>query len=248
MDLLTLVTACALSVEPKVMHALIWQQSGGEPWSFSVQGQGWPRVFPTLQDAIHEARTSLPAGGRIRVGLTGLSNDARSTTTAMFVPCMTITFGTRQIAQLIKRLTAIPHFKADHLYCAIAVYRGSWERPDTMFADAVKATVVKGDAPNFDMPQDGDFDSSDIVSNTLKPDRDGALTAAAVSSDDRERGWSSGLFPAKAPHADTASVDLPNHDRSAEVLRSPGRVGASPTTPNPVGDSLFVSRSSERRP
>ena len=248
MDLLTLVTACALTVEPKVMHALIWQQSGGEPWSFSVQGQGWPRVFPTLQDAIREAQTSLPSGGRVRVGLTGLSSDARSTTPAMFAPCMNITFAARQIAQLVERCTAIPHFKADPLYCAIAIYSGSWERPDTMFADAVKATVVKGDAPNFDMPQDGNFDSSDIASHTLKPDRHGGLTAPALSSEDRERGWSSALFPAKAPHADTASVDMPNHDRSAEALRSPGHVGASPTTSNPWGDSLFVSRSSERRP
>jgi hypothetical protein len=247
MDLLTLVTACALTVEPKVMHALIWEQSGGEPWSFSVQGQGWPRVFPTLQDAIHEART-LPAGGRIRVGLTGLWNEARSTSTVMFVPCMNITFAARQIAQLVERCTAIPHFKADPLYCAIAVYRGSWERPDTMFADAVRTTLVKGDAPNFDMPQDGNFDSSAIASHTLKPDRDGAQSAPAVRSDDRERGWSSALFPAKPPHADTASADMPNHDRSAEAVRSPGHVGASPTTSNPWGDSLFVSRSSGRRP
>src|SRR5579864_1256481 len=29
MDLVTLVTACALTVDPKVMHALISQQSGG---------------------------------------------------------------------------------------------------------------------------------------------------------------------------------------------------------------------------
>jgi len=248
MDLLTLVTACALTVEPKVMHALIWQQSGGEPWSFSVQGQGWPRVFPTLQDAIREAQTSLPSGGRVRVGLAGLSSDARSTTPAMFVPCMNITFAARQIAQLVERCTAIPHFKADPLYCAIAVYRGSWERPDTIFADTVKASIVKGDAPNFDIPQDGDFDSSDIASHTLNPDRDGAPTAPALSSDDRERSWSSALFPARPPHADAASADMPNRDRSAEASRSPGHVVASPTTSDPWGDSLFVPRSSERRP
>jgi hypothetical protein len=28
MDLVTLITACALNVEPKLMHALIWKQSG----------------------------------------------------------------------------------------------------------------------------------------------------------------------------------------------------------------------------
>ena len=33
MDLLTLVTACALTVDPKLMHALVWHHSGGEPWA-----------------------------------------------------------------------------------------------------------------------------------------------------------------------------------------------------------------------
>ena len=36
MDLITLVATCALTVDPKLMHALVWHQSGGEPWSFSV--------------------------------------------------------------------------------------------------------------------------------------------------------------------------------------------------------------------
>ena len=36
MDLVAVVAACALAVDPKLMHALIWHQSGGEPWSFSV--------------------------------------------------------------------------------------------------------------------------------------------------------------------------------------------------------------------
>ena len=43
MDLVTLIAACALSIEPKtpppLMHALIWEQSGGEPWSFSLPGE-----------------------------------------------------------------------------------------------------------------------------------------------------------------------------------------------------------------
>src|SRR6266849_6044957 len=103
MDLVTLVTACALSVEPKVMHALIWQQSGGEPWSFSLPGESQPQVHSTLQDAIREARNARPDGGRIRVGLTGLSTDARSASAAMFAPCPNITLAARQIAQLGER-------------------------------------------------------------------------------------------------------------------------------------------------
>jgi hypothetical protein len=162
----------------------------------------------------------------------------------MFAPCPNIAFAARQIAQLGERCRSPACFKADPIYCAIAAYHGSWERPNTIFVDAVRATVAKSDAPNFSVPQDAYFDSGD----TLTRDRDGTLAAPAVSSDDRERGWASALFPAKPPQADTASADVPNHDRSAEALRSPGRAGASPTTPNPPGDSLFVPRSSERWP
>jgi hypothetical protein len=49
MDLVTLVTACALSVDPKLMHALVWHQSGGEPWAVSVQGEANPRVYPDMR-------------------------------------------------------------------------------------------------------------------------------------------------------------------------------------------------------
>jgi hypothetical protein len=248
MDLVTLVTACALTVEPKVMHALIWQQSGGEPWSFSVPAESQPRVLPTMQDAIREARAARPDGGRIRVGLTGLSTDARSTTAAMFAPCPNITFAARQIVQLGERCKALPRFKADPIYCAIAAFRGSWERPDTTFAEAVKATVVKGDAPNFDMPKDAYFDSTETASETLAPGPHAALTAPAVTSDDRERGWSSALFPVKPPKPGNAPVDLPNHDRAAEEPRSADPATAPPTAAKPPADSLFVPRSSERRP
>jgi hypothetical protein len=248
MDLVTLVTACALTVEPKVMHALIWQQSGGEPWSFSVPAESQPRVLPTIQDAIREARAARPDGGRIRVGLTGLSTDARSTTAAMFAPCPNITFAARQIVQLGERCKALPRFKADPIYCAIAAFRGSWERPDTTFAEAVKATVVEGDAPNFDMPKDAYFDSSEIASEPLGPGPHAALTAPALTPDDRERGWSSALFPVKPPKPDKPRAHVPNRDRAAEEPRSPEPEPAPPTAAKPRADSLFVPRSSERRP
>jgi len=247
MDLVTLVTACALSVEPKVMHALIWQQSGGEPWSFSVPGESQAQVYSTLQDAIRQARMARPDGGRIRVGLTGLSTDPRSATAAMFAPCPNITFAARQIAQLGERCKTLTRFKADPIYCAIAVYHGSWERPDTTFTEAVRTTVVNGDAPNFDMPKDAYFDSTEIASETLAPSPHAALTAPAATSDDRERGWSSALFPVKPPKPDGESPDVPNRDRSAEEPRSLGPATAIPTTTRPPADSLSVPRSSERR-
>jgi hypothetical protein len=103
MDLVTLIAACALSVEPKAIHALIWEQSGGEPWSFSVPGESLPRVLPTIQDAIREVGATRPDGARIRVGLTGLSADPRLVTAVLFAPCPNITLAARQITQLAER-------------------------------------------------------------------------------------------------------------------------------------------------
>jgi hypothetical protein len=245
MDLVTLIAACALSVEPKVMHALIWEQSGGEPWSFGVPGESGPRVLPTIQDAIREARATRPDGGRIRVGLTGLSTDPRSLT-AVFAPCPNITLAARQLTQLVERCKTAS--KPDPIYCAIAAYRGSWDRPDTRFADAVRATVEKSNAPNLDMPKDAYFDASDIASDTPMPGPRAALTPPEQTPDDRVRGWSSALFPAKSPNPDNPSADVQNRDRTAEEPRLSGPAAAAQATSKAPIDSLFVPRSSERRP
>ena len=246
MDLVTLIAACALSVEPKVMHALVWEQSGGEPWSFSVPGESLPRVLPTIQDAIREARATRPDGSRIRVGLTGLSTDPRSVTAVIFAPCPNITLAARQITQLAERCKTTS--KPDPLYCAVAAYHGSWDRPDTQFADAVRATVEKGNAPNFDMPKDAYFDASDIASETPLPGPHAALTTSAPTPDDRARGWSSALFPARPAKPDNTSTDVQNGDETVEQRRSPGLAAAAPSPSKGPVDSLFVPRSSERRP
>ena len=86
---------------------------------------------------VPEARPA-SVGGRIRVGLTGLPADGQSATAAMFAPCPNITVAARQIAQFAERCKTLSRFKADPIHCAIAAYHGSWERPDTVFADAVK--------------------------------------------------------------------------------------------------------------
>jgi hypothetical protein len=246
MDLVTLIAACALSVEPKVMHALVWEQSGGEPWSFSVPGESLPRVLPTIQAAIREARATRPGGSRIRVGLTGLSTDPRSVTAVIFAPCPNITLAARQITQLAERCKTIS--KPDPLYCAVAAYHGSWDRPDTQFADAVRATVEKGNAPNFDMPKDAYFDASDIASERPIPGSHAALTTSAPTPDDRARGWSSALFPVRPAKPDNTSTDVQNGDETVEQRRSPGLAAAAPSPSKGPVDSLFVPRSSERRP
>jgi hypothetical protein len=68
-------------------------------------------------------------------------------TAVLFAPCPNITLAARQITQLAERCKMTS--KPDPIYCAIAAYRGSWHRPDTRFADAVRATVEKGNAPKL---------------------------------------------------------------------------------------------------
>ena len=98
--------------------------------------------------------------------------------------------------------------KADPLCRSIGGLLCSWEWSNTMFADAVDGTIVKGDAPSFLMPRKDDFDSAVVASDMPRPDRDRTLSAATMSSDDRERGRSGALFPAKSLQADTSLADI----------------------------------------
>jgi hypothetical protein len=228
MDLVTLIAACALNVEPKLMHALIWRQSGGEPWSFSVPGESSPRVMPTLQVAVREAQAARPEGDRMRVGFTGPSVNPRSVTAVMFAPCPNMTLAARQLIQLLERCNTTS--KPDPTYCAIAAYRGSWDRPDISFADAVRATVEEGNAPNFDLPKDAYFDASDIAStiSTRKPHA--GLHAPVPQPDDRTRGWSSALFPTKSTKPNGISADERYGDQAAEEPRLSSPAAALPDT------------------
>src|SRR5215467_11012254 len=206
MDLVTLIAACALSVEPNVMHALVFEQSGGEPWSFSVPRESAPRVLPTIQDAIREARSARPDGSGIRVGLTGLLTDARSVSAVLFARCPNVMLGARRITQLIERCKTAS--KPDPIYCALAAYRGSWDRPDTRFADTVRATVKKHNAPNFEMPKNAYFDASDTASEPPTTGPHAGLTSPEPHLDDRVRGWSSALFPARLSKPDRQATDV----------------------------------------
>jgi hypothetical protein len=246
-DLVTLVSACALAVEPKIMHALIWHQSGGEPWSFTVPGERQPQLYQTVREAIRAARASHGDDVTIRVGLAGLSTDLRSAAAVMFAPCPNITLAARQIAQLSERCKTIPRFKADPIHCAIAAYHGSWDQPDTNFANAVRASVEKGDAPDFDMPKDTNFDFADVGA-AIPPPVLNATVAPTATPDDRQRGWSSALFPARMQPLDGPSTKASTSDARAADLQERDPSSAVPPTATLQADGLFVPRSPERRP
>jgi hypothetical protein len=105
-------------------------------------------------------------------------------------PCSEVS--ERGTSREIGHCTTIPH-KADPLCFSIGLSR-SWDGPTPMFADAVDATIVKGGAPAFLLSRKRDFDSADIASDMLRPDRDRALAVPTMSSDNRERGRSSALL------------------------------------------------------
>ena len=163
MDLTTLITVCALTVDPKIMHALIWHQSGGEPWAFSVSGQRQPQVLRNLEDAIAAARGIQPENIAIRVGLAGLPGTPRAVTATTFIPCSNIASAARQIAQFAELCRISGRSNGNPIHCAIAAYHGSWERPDYGFADAVRTIVAKDNAPDFEMPAGTGIDTASAL-------------------------------------------------------------------------------------
>ena len=247
MDLVTLVTACALSVEPKLMHALIWHQSGGEPWAVSVRNEPMPRVYSSMQEAISETRAASGANGVVRVGLTGLSLPSSKVNPAMFLPCLNVAIAAQRIAKLVDRCNTHRRLKNDPIFCAVAVYRGSWEQPDVKFAEAVIASAAKADAPNFDLPKDINVEFLDIASETPPPSNDPFLGSVSAS-EARERGWSSALFPSNPQQSANESNNAPN-DRPAPEHSPSSRTSSAPrSTAKSAVDSLFVPRSPDRRP
>jgi len=246
MDLVTLVTACALAVEPKLMHALIWHQSGGEPWAISVQSEPNPRVYSSMRDAIRETRAGSARNDTVRVGLAGLSIAPSKVAAAVLLPCRNVAIAAAQIAKLADRCKSHPRLKADTTFCAVAVYRGSWEQPDVKFAEAVATSVAKGDAPDFDMPKDTGIEFLDLASEEASRLDDPFLRAVSAS-DERERGWSSALFPIRPQQPASQLKDNSNGVASAEKAPA-SRVSNehSSTAKSPV-ESLFVPRSSDRK-
>ena len=197
MDLIALVAACSLTVDPKLMHALVWHQSGGEPWSFSVPGERQPYVWRSAQQAVAEAHRSAPRGLPIRIGLTGLRVDSDAATLALFMPCTNLSTAARQVTELVERCKIAAPLAADPARCAIAAYGGSWDHPDNKLADAVLTSAAKGDAPDFDMP--GEIAGRlDAAASELPMSGQRASTERSAAADDQLQAWSSALFPAKA--------------------------------------------------
>jgi Transglycosylase SLT domain len=153
LDLMSLITVCAIGIDPSIMHALVWHESAGDPWSFSVRGDVDRRTYRTLEDAVAAAKTMPP--GIIRVGLAGLPVESLTLSTEIFMPCANLAAATRELGRDIQRCGSGPSvLKPDVIWCAIAAYRGSWEHPDEQFASAVRVSASANRTPNFAIPDD----------------------------------------------------------------------------------------------
>jgi hypothetical protein len=247
MDLVTLVTACSLTVDPKLMHALVWHQSHGEPWAASVQNGAPPRVYASMQEAIREIRANAVTNDTIRIGLAGVAVAPSNVARAVFLPCRNVAMAATQLAKLTERCKTHPRLKSDPTFCAVAVYRGSWEKPDVDFADAVEISFVKGNAPNFDISNDTGIEFLDIASDTPASPADSASPESARVLEERKRGWSSALFPIRSQQSTGQSIDNGNGDASAGVASST-LVSTARASADNASASLFVRRSSDRRP
>jgi hypothetical protein len=246
MDLVTLVAACALAVDPKLMHALVWHQSGGEPWAISVQGEPNPRVYPSMHDAIRETRER-SGGNVVRVGLAGVPVPPAKVSASVLLPCRNVAMAAVQIAKHASRCKSHPRLKADPTLCSVAVYRGSWDRPDVKFATDVAATTAKGDAPNFDMPRDTStefFDTAeDLPSDTGAPVVD--ITSVFA---EQVRGWSSALFPTRSKPPTEVSERTTTATPPAVEPSSSSSPATFPFESNSQDRDLFVRRAGSERP
>jgi hypothetical protein len=244
-DLVTLVTACALGADPKLMQALIWQQSGGNPWAVSVQSEPTPRIYTSLQDAVSATRELRDRSGTARVGLAGLPVTAAKVTPAVFAPCWNVAIAAQQITNLVGRCAARP--QNTPIVCAIAAYRGSWEKPDIKFAAAVAKSLVMKNAPNFDMPIGTSADMLEIASGTLSRSLD-LPSGSAAASEVSERGWSSALFPSSLQDSASKSMANPSASKATPEDQPSRASNVRVPAPKPATNGPFVGGLSDRRP
>ena len=206
MDLVTLVTACALGADPKLMQALVWQQSGGNPWAVSVPGELNPRIYTSLAQAISATRSLPRTISDVRVGLAGLPVPPASVTPAVLLPCWNVAIAAQRVAGLIQRCGTRTQTTA--ISCALSAYGGSWQQPNMKFAAAVMKTLITKQVPDFDMPNGTSSSLLDIAIDTA-PRIGEADSAPDPAPSEREHAWVSALFPLSQQHSGSQSKVLP---------------------------------------
>ena len=240
MDLLTLVTACALGADPKLMQALVWQQSGGNPWAISVPDEPSPRIYTSLQDAVHAAHNLSNTAKVVRVGLAGLPVPPARVTPAVFLPCWNVAIAAQQVAGLVRRCAT--HTQTTSIFCALSTYGGSWQKPNEKFATAVIKSLITKQVPDFDMPKDTSSSLLDMAIGTA-PRFEGMISAADPLPAEREHAWVSGLFPLSQQHSGNDAKASSNAQSATANQRSVRKPNAPPAAPHVQANGPFLNGS-----
>lgn len=228
MDLITLVAACALGADPRLMQALIWQQSGGNPWAVSIPGQASPRIYTSMSQAISATRSLPRTIGEVRVGLTGLPVPSANVTRAVLLPCWNVAIAAQRIAGLVQHCAS--RAQANPITCALSAYGGSGNKPNTKFAAAVIKSLIAKQVPDFDMPKATSSSLLDIAIDAA-PRMGEADSAPDPVPSEREHAWVSALFPLSQQHSDNKSKAPPAAQPATadkHSLRKPNAPSAAP--------------------
>jgi hypothetical protein len=237
-DLVTLVTACALGADPKLMQALIWQQSGGNPWAVSVPGEPSPRIYTSMGQAISATRSLPRTIGDARVGLTGLPVPPTNVTRAVFLPCWNAAIAAQRIAMFMKRCATRP--ETTTILCALSAYGGSWNKPNTKLAAAVIKSLVTKEVPNFEMPKGTSGSLLDIAIDAA-PRTGEADSASDPAPSEREHAWVSALFPLSRQHPGNKSKAPPRAHSVTANEHSERKPNGASTAPHVQTGGPFLS-------
>lgn len=245
MDLVTLVTACALGADPKLMQALVWQQSGGNPWAVSVPGEPSSRIYTSMSQAISATRSLPHSNSDVRVGLAGLPMPPTSVTPAVFLPCWNVAIAAQQVAGLVQRCA--PHTQTTAIFCALSAYSGSWDKPDTKFAAAVFKSLFAKQVPDFDMPKGTSSSLLDIAIDAA-PRMGEADSTSDPAPAEREHAWLSALFPLNQKPAGSNSKAPANTQQPTANKHSVGKPNASSSAAQSLTDGPFTNGSTNGKP
>lgn len=130
------------------------------------------------------------------------------------------------------------------IYCAIAAYHGSCERPDNALADAARTSVANNDAPDFEMPARTEVNAAEVRSARRPAFHDTAM-AAPAAPDNRERARLSPIFPVKSRPSERPPIDDAARERPAVEEQNADIQSARPTPTQRPADGLFVPRSAQ---
>jgi hypothetical protein len=98
------------------------------------------------------------------------------------------------------------------------------------------------------MPSSVSVEFFDMAKETLVSHPNADPPGSARAFEQRERGWSSALFPATATQPTGQSNDNTNEQFTADETSSTQMSAVHPAVGKTAADGLFVRRSSDRRP